>query len=87
MQQNWHCDLLATLRPLKRCRKRWRVGDLKPKVLILIQLQNGALLTSKAMLEFIFLYLFDLDNATVGPSVKKVLGERNHAHIDKKCIN
>lgn len=39
-------------------------------------MQNGGLLTKKAILEFIFLYLFDLDNATVGPSEEKVLGER-----------
>lgn len=42
----------------------------------MLQLQNGVLFTSKAILEFIFLYLFDLDNATVGSSEEKVLGER-----------
>lgn len=43
---------------------------------MVLQLQNVVLFTSKAILEFIFLYLLDLDNATIGPSEEKVLGER-----------
>lgn len=43
---------------------------------MVLQLQNGALFTSKAILELIFLYLFDLDNATVGASEEKVFGKR-----------
>lgn len=43
---------------------------------MVLELQNGVLFTSKGILEFIFLYIFDLDNATVGPSEEKVLGER-----------
>lgn len=42
---------------------------------MVLQLQNGVLFTSKAILEFIFLYLFGLDFATIGPSEEKVLGE------------
>lgn len=43
---------------------------------MVLQLQNGVLFIRKTMLEFIFLYLFDLDNTTIGPSEEKVLGER-----------
>lgn len=43
---------------------------------MVLQLQNDVLFTSKAILEFIFLYLFGLDISTIGPSEEKVLGER-----------
>lgn len=82
----WPCSYLKTTGKMLETLTYWGVKNRASCCL----LQNGTFFTSKAILEFIFIYLFDLDNATVDPGEEKVLEERTeiiHKHIDEKDIN